>query len=101
MGNSQLAGRLTFLVAIFAGLFLIFGFTTWYTIDQVRVEGKIYDQIVTGKDLIADILPPPEYIIESYLVARQLNDETEPTRINELIERGDRLRVDYESRHEF
>jgi type II secretory pathway component PulL len=77
MGNSQLAGRLTLLVAVFAGLFLIFCGTTWYTIDQVRVQGKIYDQIVTGKDLIADILPPPEYIIESYLVARQLNDETE------------------------
>jgi methyl-accepting chemotaxis protein WspA len=101
MGNSQLAGRLTFLVAVFAGLFLIFGFTTWYTLDQVRVQGRIYNEIVTGKDLIADILPPPEYIIESYLVARQLNDETDATRISELIERGDRLRVDYESRHEF
>ena len=101
MGNSQLAGRLTFLVAVFAGLFLVFGFTTWYTLDQVRVQGRIYNEIVTGKDLIADILPPPEYIIESYLVARQLNDETDSTRISELIERGDRLRVDYESRHEF
>jgi methyl-accepting chemotaxis protein WspA len=101
MGNSQLAGRLTFLVAIFAGLFLIFGFTTWYTLDQVRVQGEIYNKIVTGKDLIADILPPPEYIIEAYLVSRQLNDETDPTRISELIQRGDRLRVDYESRHEF
>ena len=101
MGNSQLAGRLTFLVAIFAVLFLIFGFTTWYTIRQVSVQGPIYNEIVTGKDLIADILPPPEYIIEAYLVARQLNDETDPTRISELIERGDRLRVDYESRHEF
>jgi methyl-accepting chemotaxis protein WspA len=101
MGNSQLAGRLTFLVVIFAILFLIFGATTWYTIRQVSVQGPIYNEIVTGKDLIADILPPPEYIIEAYLVSRQLNDETDPTRISELIERGDRLRVDYESRHEF
>ncbi len=101
MGKSHLAGRMTLLVAVFAGLFLIFGGTTWYTIDQVRVQGKIYEQIVSGKDLIADILPPPEYIIEAYLVARQLNDETDPSRISELIERGDRLRVDYESRQEF
>jgi methyl-accepting chemotaxis protein WspA len=101
MGNSQLAGRLTMLVAVFAVLFLAFGSLTWRTIDQVRVQGQIYNEIVTGKDLIADILPPPEYIIEAYLVARQLNDETDPTRISELIERGDRLRVDYESRQEF
>jgi methyl-accepting chemotaxis protein WspA len=101
MGKSHLASRLTLLVAAFASLFLIFCATTWYTIDQVRVQGKIYEQIVSGKDLIADILPPPEYIIEAYLVARELNDETDPTRISELIERGDQLRVDYESRQEF
>ena len=101
MAKSYLASRLTLLVAAFAGLFLLFGIVTWYTIDQVRVQGKIYEQIVSGKDLIADILPPPEYIIEAYLVTRQLNDETDPTKISELIERGDRLRVDYESRQEF
>jgi methyl-accepting chemotaxis protein WspA len=101
MGKSHLAGRLTLLVAAFAGLFLIFCATTWYTVDQVRVQGKIYEQIVSGKDLIADILPPPEYIIEAYLVSRELNDETDPTRISELVERGDQLRVDYESRQEF
>jgi methyl-accepting chemotaxis protein WspA len=101
MAKSYLASRLTLLVAAFAGLFLIFGITTWYTIDQVRVQGKIYEQIVSGKDLIADILPPPEYIIEAYLVTRQLNDETDPAKISELIERGDKLRVDYESRQEF
>ena len=101
MGKSHLASRLTLLVAAFAALFLIFGATTWYTIDQVRVQGKIYEQIVSGKDLIADILPPPEYIIEAYLVSRELNDETDPTRISELVERGEQLRVDYESRQEF
>ena len=101
MGKSYLASRLSWLVAVFAVLFLIFVGTTWYTIDQVRVQGKIYEQIVSGKDLIADILPPPEYIIEAYLDSRQLNDETDPTRISELVERGDRLRLDYESRQEF
>lgn len=82
-------------------MFIVFGLTTWRTIEQVSVQGPIYNEIVTGKDLIADILPPPEYIIEAYLVARQLNDETDQSRVSELIERGDRLRVDYESRHEF
>jgi methyl-accepting chemotaxis protein WspA len=101
MRQSQLAGRLTLLVAIFAVLFLIFGFTTWRTIEQVKVRGPIYNQIVQGKDLIADVLPPPEYIIESYLLVLQEAEETDPTRIAQLIERGERLRLDYESRQEF
>ena len=36
-------------------------------LGQLKVNGPIYRQIVLGKDLIADILPPPEYVIESYL----------------------------------
>jgi methyl-accepting chemotaxis protein WspA len=101
MRQSQLAGRLTFLVAIFAVLFLVFGFTTWRTLDQVKVKGPIYNEIVLGKDLIADVLPPPEYIIESYLLVLQAAEETDPARLGQLIERGERLRLDYESRQEF
>jgi methyl-accepting chemotaxis protein WspA len=101
MRDSQLAGRLTLLVAVFAGLFLVFGFTTWRTLEQVRVKGPIYTEIVLGKDLIADVLPPPEYIIEPYLLTLLMVDETDPTRISQLVERGEQLRVDYESRQEF
>ena len=101
MRESQLAGRLTLLVAVFAGLFLVFGFTTWRTLEQVRVKGPIYTEIVLGKDLIADVLPPPAYIIESYLLTLQIVDETDPTRTSQLIERGDQLRLDFESRQEF
>lgn len=101
MRESQLAGRLTLLVAVFAGLFLVFGFTTWRTLEQVRVKGPIYTEIVLGKDLIADVLPPPAYIIESYLLTLQIIDETDPTRVSQLVERGDQLRLDFESRQEF
>jgi len=36
---------------------------------KLRVGGEVYSRIVAGKDLIGDILPPPEYIIEPYLEA--------------------------------
>jgi methyl-accepting chemotaxis protein WspA len=101
MRQSQLASRLTFLVAIFAVLFLIFGFTTWRTLEQVRVKGPIYEEIIRGEHLIADVLPPPAYIIESYLLVLQAADETDPSRVEKLVERGERLRLDYEARQEF
>src|SRR5688572_22846545 len=100
MRQSQLAGRLTFLVAIFAVLFLVFGFTTWRTLEQVRVKGPIYNEIIEGEHLIADVLPPPAYIIESYLLVLQAAEETDPARVEKLIERGERLRLDYEARQE-
>ena len=40
-----------------------------FTLHQVSVGGPLYTSIVSGKDLTADILPPPLYVIEAYLLA--------------------------------
>jgi methyl-accepting chemotaxis protein len=68
-------------------------------LHQLKVGGPIYDRIVLGKDLVADILPPPEYIIESYVeVTLALNDPASlDTRQKRLIQ----LRKDYDERHEY
>ena len=44
-------------------------FVNDYATKQLRVGGPLYSQIKLGNDLIADILPPPEYIVEAYLEA--------------------------------
>ena len=51
---------------------ILFGLMSFYAMSKIKVNGPIYKNIVQGKDLIADILPPPEYIIESYLTTLQL-----------------------------
>ncbi len=69
------------------------------TISTLKVGGPIYTQIVLGKDLIADILPPPEYLIESYLEATQtLND---PATLKKRSERLAVLQNDYNVRHAY
>jgi methyl-accepting chemotaxis protein len=47
--------------------------------SKARVEGDIYNRIVQSKDVVADVLPPPGYVIESYLVAFQLNEAESQT----------------------
>jgi methyl-accepting chemotaxis protein len=90
------------LIAIITTLgFIIFASFYQSTLKRVKVNGPIYDEIVLGKDLIADILPPPEYIIESYLVSLQLLQEKDPAQIEFLITRGNQLKQDYLDRHEF
>jgi len=71
------------------------------TIEAVRVNGPLYGRIVQGKDLVADILPPPEYVIESYLVARELADESDPARAQALRTRLGVLRGEFEARRAF
>jgi methyl-accepting chemotaxis protein len=55
------------LILVF-GLFSIL-FVTNYANRQLRVGGPLYNQIKLGNDLVADILPPPEYVVEAYLEA--------------------------------
>lgn len=68
-------------------------------IGELKVGGPLYQRIVLGKDLIADILPPPEYIVESYLEATlALND---PASAKERGERLAKLHKEYDDRHAF
>ncbi|MFZ5738838.1 MAG: methyl-accepting chemotaxis protein [Pseudomonadota bacterium] len=43
--------------------------TNFMALNQLRVGGPLYSQIKLGSDLVADILPPPAYVIEAYLEA--------------------------------
>jgi methyl-accepting chemotaxis protein len=74
-------------------------FTGIYAVSDVKVGGPLYNKIKLGNDLVADILPPPEYVIESYLEATlALNNPAE------LAARRDRLvqlKKEYDERREF
>ncbi len=103
--NLKIGVKLTLLVVTFLLGFGIFGTYSYYGLNKVKVNGSIYAQIVLGKDLIADILPPPEYLIESYLNCFQMIDAVEThagtEKIDSLIQKSAALRLDYENRHVF
>jgi methyl-accepting chemotaxis protein len=42
-----------------------------YAFDRLRVNGPLYQEVVYGKDLVADILPPPLFLVEAYLLATE------------------------------
>ena len=56
----KLSTKLIFLVIASIVIFLLFASISYSTLNRLRVNGPIYYQIVQGKDLVADILPPPE-----------------------------------------
>ncbi|WP_331376724.1 methyl-accepting chemotaxis protein [Sinorhizobium chiapasense] len=63
-------GLAIFGAIVTAGLMISIGIKT-YAFDKLRVNGPVYTQVVYGKDLIADILPPPLYTVESYMLAME------------------------------
>jgi methyl-accepting chemotaxis protein len=74
-------------------------FTSGYALQQLRVGGPLYSQIKLGNDLIADILPPPAYVLEAYLEATLALRE--PETVAERKDRLVQLRKDYDERHEY
>jgi methyl-accepting chemotaxis protein len=91
-------------IAPLIGILVLFGFvvdvaTNLKAISELKVGGPIYERIVLGKDLIADILPPPEYIIEPYLEATLALNE--PNSLKARQERLTQLRKDYDTRHDY
>lgn len=101
MQNLRVRQKIGLLMLIFILGFSIFGAFSYYGFSIVKVNGPIYKNIVQGKDVIADVLPPPEYIIESYLIVLEMMNEQDPQKIQEFIKRSDTLKKDYDIRHEF
>ncbi|MEQ1864675.1 MAG: ATP-binding protein [Micropepsaceae bacterium] len=68
-------------------------------IEKLKVGGPLYAKIVQGKDLIADILPPPAYVIEAYLESTlALND---PASVNMRAKRLAQLHKEYDDRRNY
>ena len=67
-----------------------------WRIDRIRVGGPIQVKLQQASDLIADILPPPAYVIEPYLEATLL--VRDPASYAEHAARLTQLRRDYEAR---
>jgi NO-binding membrane sensor protein with MHYT domain/signal transduction histidine kinase len=66
-------GMMGFGAAVTASLVVVSVIGT-YAFEQLKIGSNSYNRIVSGKELIADILPPPSFIIEAYLVVDQARD---------------------------
>lgn len=88
--NTRIAWRTAGLLAIVVACFLILGGLGRQVIARIAIDGPIYQQLIQQKDLIADVLPPPLFIVESYLTVLELaNPERELDQL--VLERKLRL----------
>lgn len=52
--------------------FICFGWVSLSQFKKLSINGPVYKHIIDGKDLVADILPPPMYVIESNLIVHSI-----------------------------
>jgi methyl-accepting chemotaxis protein len=93
--------RLWLFAVIFATGFSLFALISYLAMNSIKINGDLYHEIIQTKDLIADVLPPPEYIIETRLVSLEMLQTKNSDELSTLIKTIDRLKGEYEDRHKF
>lgn len=86
------------------GIIVVLGFVALFVvghinITKVMVNGPIYQQLARDKDLIADILPPSQFIVEPYLVVCQMNGAKTPEALKDLNTALENLEKQYQDVH--
>ncbi|MEZ5411775.1 MAG: HAMP domain-containing protein [Acidimicrobiales bacterium] len=79
---------------------LLFALLALRTLEQVRIGGAQYDEVAQSNDLRADILPPPYYIVESYLTAQLMAETTDDAAFQDLKAQMGQHELDYQGAHE-
>ncbi|WP_395652164.1 methyl-accepting chemotaxis protein [Brevundimonas sp.] len=87
-----------FAVALLLAFTLATG-TAVFSLLELRVGGPLSQQQAEANVLLADILPPPLYLVESLLVAHRGAEE--PDKADQLARALKQLRTDYEARDAF
>jgi methyl-accepting chemotaxis protein len=84
--------------ALLVMILFVAGLAAW-RIDVIRMGGPLQTQAQQTSDLIADVLPPPAYVIEAYLEATLLTRN--PGDAGKISKELERLHTDYNVRHDY
>jgi len=93
--------QIVFLALVSVAGLAVLSVAAFSVLNRVKVTGPVYQEIVQGKDLVADILPPPEYVIESYLVVLQADHDADASKLPQYLERLKKLKGEFDERHEY
>lgn len=104
--NISVPVKLYILTGVFSLGLIGYGLWSNHTLSVSKVNGPYYKKIVEMKDVLADILPPPEYILEGYLASLTLAEmahdgEASPAEMAAAAEEIRSLQKQYEDRHDF
>ncbi len=99
--NLKISNKLSLLIFLFVLCLIGVSSFSFYAINDIKINGRLYEEIISGKDLIADILPPPAYIIEAYAAVQEMASTRNHADVVDLAEKLKTLHEDFEQRHQY
>ena len=95
LGKFRITQRLWLMAGCAITFFVMLALVGSYSVKNVRGAA---DNMGMGKDVVADILPPPLYLVEANLVARQAVEGGDAKQVAAYVADLKRLRKDYDER---
>lgn len=98
--DAKVKAKLFYIVFVAVAGMLLLTVQNQKVINDVKIGSEMYNQISSSKDLLADILPPPAYIIEARLVTLEIL-QGKQSDLAMLESQLGKLKKDLVSRHEY
>lgn len=76
-----------------------FAAASHFALQEVKVNGPLYSQIIQDKDVVADTLPPPLYVVEAFFEVARLTRDV--SRLPATRKRIGELKKEYTQRREY
>jgi len=87
--------KLLGVVGVGAGAFGLLSLVAIAALHLAGIGGSLYRGVIAGKDLTADVIPPPLFVADPFLACIQASHETDPGRRDTLLARIEGMRKDY------
>jgi methyl-accepting chemotaxis protein len=95
--NLSIKAQLMGMVAATIAILLAFATVVWIAVSAITTAA---DDMGNGKDVVADILPPPLYVLEAEMTVLQLQD-AKADEVQPLLAKLQSLKKDYDDRISF
>ncbi|MEO5364680.1 MAG: methyl-accepting chemotaxis protein [Magnetococcus sp. DMHC-8] len=99
MKNLKLGSKLGLGFGVVLLLLLLVSWAALDAIETYKVNGPVYQRIVQGKDLLADVLPPPLFIVEPWSIIQEINSTSAKEKIAKSIEALTKTKQDFDTSH--
>lgn len=91
-------GRILLLLGLGAAAMLSLVLVSGLSFVRTSIGGSLYQQILKGRGLEADVFPPPLFQAEPYLLCYQASREIDPHARDAMLARLDSLKVAFDER---
>lgn len=96
MSDLSLGKLLYGLLATVVGGLMLLAYQSFQSAGSVTIGSKLYADVIQSNDLVADVLPPPQYIVEAALLVRQIRSAA-PAERESLMARFKQTREEFET----